>query len=309
MGSPDPAGFNPEALAEAVGTELAAAQGRQPGTSAEPSRSRAGRNLPAAVGIGVLLGGLVIGSLAWHRWLFVALATSAVCIGVWEMTRALRYVGIRVPLPPVLAGTIVMLTAGFRSGAEALIVTFALTCVAVLLWRASDSVAGASRDVTAGWFVAAYPSLLAGFSSLLLAPEDGAWRVFTFLLLTTASDVGGYAVGVTLGRHPMAPAISPKKSWEGFVGSIVFCMIAGTVAVAVFLDGRWWVGLALGLAAAVAGTVGDLLESTIKRDVGIKDMSHVLPGHGGLMDRLDSAVVAAPVVWAILAALVPVSGG
>ena len=160
-----------------------------------------------------------------------------------------------------------------------------------------------------GALVAAYPSLLAGFSSLLLAPDDGAWRMFTFIAVTVASDIGGYAVGVLAGRHPMAPTISPKKSWEGFAGSVVFCMVVGVASVYFTLHGAWWVGLVAGAAAAVGATAGDLVESTIKRDLGIKDMSNILPGHGGLMDRLDSLIINVPIIWAVLAVLVPVAGG
>ncbi len=145
--------------------------------------------------------------------------------------------------------------------------------------------------------------------SLLLAPDDGAWRLFTYIALTVASDIGGYAVGVLAGRHPMAPTISPKKSWEGFAGSVVFCMAVGVACVYFALHGPWWVGLLAGAAAAIGATTGDLIESTIKRDLGIKDMSNILPGHGGLMDRLDSLVITAPIIWAVLAVLVPVAVG
>ena len=158
-----------------------------------------------------------------------------------------------------------------------------------------------------GIFIAAYPALLAGFAMLLLAAPDGAWRSFTFLCVTVASDVGGYAVGVLAGRHPMAPRISPKKTWEGFVGSFIGCIIVGIVCVTLGLNGPWWVGAIVGLVTAPAATLGDLVESAIKRDLGIKDMSNILPGHGGLMDRLDSLMVSAPVIWATLTILLPIA--
>jgi phosphatidate cytidylyltransferase len=270
--------------------------------------SRAGRNLPAAVAVGLGLGAAVVVTLfVIPKWTFVVLATAAVCVGVWELCRALRAGGFSVPLVPSLVGCISMLGAAYVGGAQALLVCFALTCVAILVWRVADGVVGAARDVLGGALVAAYPSLLAAFSSLLLAPEDGAWRMFTFIAVTVASDIGGYAVGVLAGRHPMAPTISPKKSWEGFAGSVVFCMAVGVACVVLALHGPWWAGLVAGAAAAVAATTGDLVESTIKRDLGIKDMSNILPGHGGLMDRLDSLVLAAPIIWAVLAVLVPVT--
>lgn len=276
-------------------------------TDAPAKVSRAGRNLPAAIGVGLLLGLFVILCLFWRRELFIVLATSAVCIGVWELVEALKHADVKVPLVPTVLGTVAMLVSAFFAGSEALLVTFALTCVLILLWRGSDGARGAAADVTSGFFVAAYPGLIAGFSMLMLAPQDGAWRVFTFLTVTVASDIGGYAVGVLVGRHPIAPKISPKKSWEGFAGSVGFCAVVGVGCVVYTLGGAWWVGLALGVVVAIAATIGDLIESTIKRDLRIKDMSRILPGHGGILDRLDSLILAAPVTWGVLVAFVPVA--
>ncbi len=268
--------------------------------------SRAGRNLPAAIGVGLLLGITIILCLFWRKELFVVLATVSVAVGAWELTQALARNGVRVPVFPAVAGTVGMLAAAYVGGEEALAVAFLLSCAFTMLWRGGDSVDGASADVTGGFLVAAYPGLLAGFAMLLLAPGDGPWRTFLFLLVTVASDVGGYAVGVLAGRHPMAPTISPKKSWEGFAGSVVCCMITGAVAVSVTpLHGSAIVGAVLGALVACAATLGDLVESSIKRDLGIKDMSDFLPGHGGLMDRLDSLLLTAPVTWAVLTLLMP----
>jgi phosphatidate cytidylyltransferase len=268
-------------------------------------RSRAGRNLPVAIGVGLLLGSLVIGTLFWHRQLFLVLATVSVSIGVWEIIGALRDgADVRVPRLPAVLGCAAIMVAAFFGGTEALMVVFALTCALSLMWRGSDGVGGAGRDVSAGLLLAAYPPLLAGFCMLMLAPEDGAWRTFTFLAVTVASDVGGYAVGVLAGRHPMAPDISPKKSWEGFAGSVAFCMVIGAVCLRYALGAPWWVGLILGVVVAATATAGDLVESMLKRDLGIKDMGTILPGHGGLMDRLDSLVFTAAPVWVVLTVFV-----
>ena len=140
----------------------------------------------------------------------------------------------------------------------------------------------------------------------VVAP-DGAARVLVFMICVVASDVGGYTAGVLAGKHPMAPTISPKKSWEGFAGSLLFGIAAGIATITYALDGDWWVGIILGVAGVVFATLGDLSESLIKRDLGIKDMGDLLPGHGGLMDRLDSLIAVAPVAWLILHTLVPVS--
>jgi len=269
------------------------------------STSRAGRNLPAAIGVGVGLGALIIVSLVVRKELMLVVVVAAVGVGVWELRRALSQVSILVPLVPSLVGSVSMIVSAFVGGGEALIVTLGLTCVGILLWRIADGVLDAVRDVVGGVFVAVYPSFLAGFAALMLAPDDGARRIIVFILVTVLSDVGGYAFGVLFGRHPMAPSVSPKKSWEGFGGSVLTCVAGGAAAVALLLDGPWWGGAVLGACVAVAATVGDLTESTIKRDLGIKDMSTILPGHGGVMDRLDSLVLVAPVAWALLAWVVP----
>jgi phosphatidate cytidylyltransferase len=283
--------------------------GAQPdGDPALPSPpSRAGRNLPAALGVGLGLAVLVVASLFVRKEGFLVLATAAICVGVWELRNAVAQGRIHVPLVPSLAGALAMMTAAYVGGGQALTVSFGLTCVAVLLWRAVDGLQDAVRDIAGGIFVAAYVPFLASFSILMLAAPDGAWRVFVFILVTVCSDVGGYAVGVVAGRHPMAPSVSPKKSWEGFAGSVAACVLGGALSVSLALHGPWWAGALVGIAAAVTATVGDLTESTVKRDLGIKDMGSILPGHGGLMDRLDSLLLVAPVVWALLTVFVPSS--
>ncbi len=289
-----------------LGVPMSASQ-PVPQASRSDKPSRAGRNLPAAIGVGLLLGALIIVTHFWRKELFLVLATAAVSVGCWEIAQVLRRKGIRVPVFPVVLGCVVQLSAAFFLGEEALFVAFALTCALVLMWRASERVAGAAADVGAGIFIAAYPALLAGFAMLLLAAPDGSWRSFTFMCVTVASDVGGYAVGVLAGRHPMAPRISPKKTWEGFAGSFIGCIIVGIVCVTLGLHGPWWVGAIVGVVTAPAATLGDLVESAIKRDLGIKDMSNILPGHGGLMDRLDSLMVSAPVIWATLTLLLQIA--
>ncbi|TPG16236.1 phosphatidate cytidylyltransferase [Pedococcus bigeumensis] len=292
--SPDPT----QDAGAADGSVTTPAQGARP--------SRAGRNLPAAIGVGLGLGALIVGSLVLRKELMLVIIVVAIGVGVWELRRALAQVSINVPLVPSLVGSISMLISAYVGGGEALVVTVGLTCVGILLWRIADGVLDAVRDIAGGFFVAVYPSFLAGFAALMLAtPHDGARRVFLFLLVAVLSDVGGYAAGVLFGKHPMAPSVSPKKSWEGFAGSVVACVVGGSIAVVLTLDGPWWGGALLGASAAIAATVGDLTESTIKRDLGIKDMGTLLPGHGGIMDRLDSVLLVAPLAWALLAWVVP----
>ncbi|WP_082589405.1 phosphatidate cytidylyltransferase [Nostocoides sp. Soil756] len=268
--------------------------------------SRAGRDLRSAIGVGLLLGALVIGTLTLDARAFLVVVAAAVSIGAWEVRRGVAAKGMSVPLVPLVLGTVGMLASAYLRGAEALVITFGLTVVGMLVWRAADGLAGAARDLAASSLVAFYPAFLGGFASLMLAAPDGRLRIITFVLVTVFSDIGGYAVGVAFGKHPMAPSLSPKKSWEGFAGSVLTCAVIGAVALPLLLSGPWWAGAVLGAVTAGAATLGDLIESSIKRDLGIKDMGSVLPGHGGLMDRLDSLVVVAPVAWALLLWFVPV---
>ena len=253
------------------------------------------------MGVGLLLAGLVIGTLVIDARAFLAVVVVGVSYGAWEVRRAIATRGMVVPLVPLLLGAVGMLVSAYLRGAEALVVTFGLTIVGLLVWRVADGLAGAARDLSASALVVFYPIFLGGFASMMLAaPGDGRQRIVVFILVTVFSDIGGYAVGVMLRRHPMAPSLSPKKSWEGFAGSVVTCAAVGAISLPLLLGGLWWAGAILGVAAAAGATLGDLIESSIKRDLGIKDMGALLPGHGGLMDRLDSLVVVAPIAWALL---------
>ena len=268
-------------------------------------RSRAGRNLPAAIGVGVALAALIVVTLYVWKPSFLAVVAAAVVIAVWELSNALKAEQIRVPVVPVVVGALSILGASYAGGSEPMLVALTLTVMATLLWRLPENPDGYVRDVTAGVFVTMYVPLLAGFAALMLRADDGADRVVVFIAVTVLSDIGGYVAGVLFGRHPMAPTISPKKSWEGFAGSALFTAVGGALLVTLLIDGQWWEGVVIGLAAMVAATLGDLCESMITRDLGIKDMGSLLPGHGGMMDRLDSLLLAAPVTYLLLSWLVP----
>ena len=207
--------------------------------------------------------------------------------------------GIRAPVFPVVLGCVVQMTGAYFLGEQALFVAFVLTAALIVMWRGSESISGAATDVSAGVFIAAYPALLAGFAMLLLAAPDGAWRSFTFLCVTVASDVGGYAVGVLAGRHPMAPRISPKKTWEGFAGSVAAAAIAGILLSIFMIHQPWWFGFVFGAVIVATATIGDLTESLLKRDLGIKDISTWLPGHGGFLDRMDSIVLSSAAAYVL----------
>jgi phosphatidate cytidylyltransferase len=271
-----------------------------------PQKKSAGRDLSAAIGVGVGLGVVIVASLFVYKAAFVGVIAVAVVVGLWELTSRLRErKGIKAPLVPLAVGGAAMVVAGYVRGAEGAWVAMALTALAVLVWRMTESPEGYLKDVTAGVFAAFYVPFLATFVAMMLTAKDGPWRVLVFLLLTVVSDTGAYAVGWRFGRHKLAPRISPGKTREGLVGAVLFAMVAGALCMQFLIHhGTWWQGLLLGLAVAASATLGDLGESMIKRDLGIKDMGTLLPGHGGIMDRLDSLLPTAPVVWLLLVVFV-----
>jgi phosphatidate cytidylyltransferase len=269
--------------------------------------SRAGRDLAAAIAVGVALGAVILSSLLIQRHFFIGVLAAATAVGTWELAGALRRgAGIEVPLGVLLLGGQAMVWLSWPFGLRGLAVSFVLTALAILLWRMRAGAVHYVRDVTAGLFTAAYVPLFCSFATLMLVADDGVGRVLTFLICGVASDIGGYTAGVFLGRHPMAPMISPKKSWEGFAGSQVAGMLAGALSVYFLLGGLWWAGALTGALLVVCATLGDLVESMVKRDLGIKDMGTLLPGHGGLLDRMDSLLPTAVVAWLLLSIVVPV---
>ncbi|MET0953919.1 MAG: phosphatidate cytidylyltransferase [Aeromicrobium sp.] len=279
-----------------------------PETPAEAVKvGRAGRNLPASIAVGVGLVAVVLASLFLVKEVFIGVVALALVIGLFELTRAFSTVGIKLPVLPVATGGVVMLVGGYFGSMETASIAMALTVIGTMVWRLADGADGFVRDASAGVFSLSYLFLMGTFVVLMLKEDDGAWRIVAFIVATIASDIGGYIAGVLFGKHAMAPTISPKKSWEGFTGSLIFGIGSGILSVVYALDGHWWVGIILGAAGVVLATLGDLSESLIKRDLGIKDMGDLLPGHGGLMDRLDSLIAVAPVAWLILFTLVPVT--
>jgi phosphatidate cytidylyltransferase len=280
-----------------------------PGEPAQPQKRerRTGRNLPAAVIVGLGLGGIAILTLFTVKATFLVLVAAMVAIALWELARAVAQREIRLPVPPVAAGGGVAFALAYWQGERAVLACITLTVPVIIAWRLRGGAAGYLRDVTAGAFALAYLPLPACFVGLMLAPHDGSKRILLFLILTVCSDVGGYFAGITVGRHLMAPAISPKKTWEGFGGSALFCLLGGAISLPVLLHGAVWQGLLVGAAVLAAAALGDLAESMIKRDLGIKDMGSVLPGHGGILDRIDAMLITAPVVWVLLLVFIPVA--
>jgi phosphatidate cytidylyltransferase len=280
------------------------------GGPAAPAKktSRAGRNLPAAIAVGVLLGGGVISTLLFAPKVWVGIVAVAMIVATLEVVRRLRDGGYAIPVVPLLLGGQAMIWLTWPFGAAGALGGFGGTVVLCLIWRLLSGGLKAApanylRDVSVTVFLAAWIPLFGAFGVLLVYPEDGWARVFCLMLGVVFSDIGGYTAGVLFGRHPMVPAISPKKSWEGLAGSLVCGIAASVLAVTFLLEKPPWVGIPLGLMLVITGTLGDLVESQVKRDLGIKDMGTLLPGHGGLMDRIDSVLPSAVATWIVLTLL------
>ena len=271
---------------------------------------RAGRNLPAAITSAVVLLVAAALSLMFVKTAFMLIVVAAVVAAVWELHRGLMAKNMDVPEQPLMIGGTVMVLVAYFLGSDALVTATAVTALVVMLWVLRRGVDGYVRTSAASVLTLFYLPFLGSFVALMLGEgggwtsgglsDDGVRGIIVWVLLTMMSDIGGYITGVLFGRHPMAPVISPKKSWEGFAGSVVFTIATGIGLVVWLLDGSWWIGVALGVVACAMAVLGDLVESVIKRDLGIKDMSQIVPGHGGLMDRLDSLLATVAPVWLIL---------
>ena len=290
-----------------------------PAPSAPPAAKdygRAGRNLPVAIGVGVALGVVIVGSLLFLNALFVAVVALGLALAAVELHQNFAKRSIHSAIVPIVIGTVMIVVGSYVAGVTKnagisniaiLLASLALTVIACLIWRMPKGSEGYLADVTASLFIIAYVPLLGSFVGLMLAADHGSARVVTYVLVVVMGDIGGYVAGVLFGKHPMAPKISPKKSWEGFAGSLILGTAAGVVMSVLGLHTHFWVGFVLGPCLVVIGVIGDLVESLIKRDLKIKDMSSFLPGHGGVMDRIDSLLLTAPVAWLIL--LLLVAGG
>ncbi|MEV6635535.1 phosphatidate cytidylyltransferase [Actinoplanes sp. NPDC051470] len=267
---------------------------------------RAGRNLPAALAVGTGLGLTVLASLVIWRPAFLAVIAAAATVAIWEMVRALRVTGAEPPMVPLIGGGLLMTGLAWFAGEDAVVLGLVVTVLAAIVWRLADRPRQFRIDFRASLLIAVYVPFLISFGVLMALPEkDGHWRVLCTLIAVILSDTGGYAAGVFLGKHPMAPAISPKKSWEGFGGSVFASAIGSGLLLYFLLDAKVWWGLLFGATIAVVAVIGDLAESMLKRDLGIKDMSQLLPGHGGLMDRLDSILFAVPTAYLLLTLIAP----
>ncbi|GAA2068085.1 phosphatidate cytidylyltransferase [Williamsia deligens] len=276
--------------------------------TAAQKTSRAGRDLPAAIAVGGSLGVGVILVLVFVPLVWIPVVAVSIAVATWEVVKRVRDGGYAVGVAPLMLGGQAIMWSAWPWGPTGALVAFAATVLVAMVWKLLSSGRTTApvnylRDLAVTVFVLAWLPLFAAFAIIMVTQDHGWARVLTLMIVVVCSDVGGYTAGVLFGRHPMVPAISPKKSWEGMGGSLVFGTVGSVLLVTFLLDAHWWIGLALGPVLVICATLGDLVESQVKRDLGIKDMGTLLPGHGGIMDRLDSILPSAFVVWAILGAL------
>ena len=270
----------------------------------ERIQARTGRNLLLAIAIGLVLGGGLLVSLLIVKELFMVFAGLLVGFTTAELATALRRAGYAVPRIPTVVGAVAVVPVAYYGGVAGQLIGVLGAILLVSAWRVVEQLIPATRrdsklvpDLSAGVFVQVYVTFLAAFVVVLTAQDGGQWWALGFIVIVVLADTGAYAAGLTLGKHPMAPVISPKKTWEGFAGGAVTCLVAGVFVGLFMLGTTWWFGLLFGAAIFLSATLGDLAESLIKRDIGIKDMSSKLPGHGGFLDRLDSILPSAAVAF------------
>lgn len=272
-------------------------------------KNDAGRNLPVAIATALVLGALVIAALLIGPYAWYPLVAVAVALAMWEVLTRLREVGYQQPRTLLIILGQIMLWASAPYGTAGLVTGFAFTVLFLMFYRLFHNGRQRTpenylRDTAVGIFVLVWIPLFGSFAAMISLIDEGSLPasrfIAAFMLCVVASDVGGYAAGVMFGSHPMAPAISPNKSWEGFAGSVCFGVLTGIAVVHFLIQGPWWMGIILGIALVLCATMGDLVESQFKRELGIKDMSNLLPGHGGLMDRLDGMLPSASATYMLL---------
>ncbi len=270
--------------------------------------SRAGRDLPAAIGVGVVLGAIAIGVLLFAPIGWLPVLAVAIPIATYEVVRRLGEAGYALPVIPLLVGGQAMIWLSWPYGVAGTLGAYGGTIVVCMVWRLvgqglREQPVNYLRDISATVLLATWVPLFASFSALLIFQEDGGVRTFIVIVTVVFADIGGYVAGVLFGKHLMVPAISPKKSWEGLGGSLLFGVAAAVLSVTFLLGKPAWVGVPLGLMLVITGVLGDLVESQVKRDLGIKDMGTLLPGHGGVMDRIDAMLPSAVAGWIVLTLL------
>lgn len=277
----------------------------QPAQGAQPKESRAGRDLPSAIIVGlILLGSAVIGIFFYPVVLAILIAV-LVPLGIWELAQVVKTKNIHLALTPAWVAGLGIPIAAWFGGIDAMVFALFGSILLTVFWTAVGEPDKPAASMATTLLAILWLPFFLSFGITLLHVDDGAWLVAITVLGIVASDTFGYLVGITLGKHRMAPKISPKKSWEGFFGSLFGATGVSVVVTHYWLEYDWWVGIIIGTVVMIAATAGDFAASMVKRDFGVKDMGNTLPGHGGVMDRLDSIVFAIPVGYTLFVVVLP----
>jgi len=261
---------------------------------------KAGRNLGSSILVSAAIVGLVFGSLAIHPALFALLVTVALMVAIRELNHVYRTGGVEIPDWLLILTVPITIGAAYFGKISLLAVAMAFVTTNVMVIMMFLNPKDYVKRATAAVFAIFYIPFLGGFLVLLSHHNNSIARILTLVVLTSCNDTFAYISGVLFGRHLLAPHISPKKTWEGLIGSVVATTVGASLVFHYSLHRHWWLGAILGLMAVATATCGDLIESAMKRDLHVKDMSNLLPGHGGILDRLDSILFTAPTVWAVL---------
>jgi phosphatidate cytidylyltransferase len=270
-----------------------------------------GRSLSKSVAVGLLLAAIFLSSILIYKELFIVLLSVATAIGAWELSTALREKNWYVPRVPAVVGSVLIMPATYFGGPLIQWLASLTIVAALIIWRTVhllferrkanfQTLQRTIRDFGAAAFLVIYLPLTLSFGILLLRREDGHWWVLAFVTTVALIDSAGYLFGRIFGRNKLAPGVSPKKTWEGLAASIAFGTVSAVSFTVFLLGGTWWVGIIFAAALILAAVFGDLAESLIKRDLGIKDMSTLLPGHGGMMDRLDSLLPSSLMTYLVM---------
>lgn len=272
---------------------------------------RSGRNLLVAIAIGLLLGLSFLASLFFIEELFIVFLVAAAGVGTYEFATALRHVHRDIPRFASVIGVSAQIVCAYYWGSQGLLWSLGTALFFVGSWRLLELIRKDHRtgirnvflDLGIGNFLQIYIGFLLSFCALLLREDRGEWWILSFVIIVVVIDTSALGFGVLFGKHKFVPKISPSKTWEGFLGGALSACITGVLSAIFILDRPFLHGLILALALVFTATIGDLIESMMKRDLGVKDMSTLLPGHGGIMDRLDSMLPSCLAAFVVFQAL------
>ena len=266
----------------------------------EAINKKAGRKLIPSILVGLALLGIIFSTMAFVPILFALFVLIAVLLALHELSAAFNARELKVNFTQLSIATILVIASSWFAGLPGLAISIVASIIGLLLLQLLKGTSGFVKNATATTFALMYPGFISGFIFLLARSGDGFAYISLLVILVGLNDTFAYLTGVLIGKHPMAPKISPKKTWEGFIGGLVFAATGSAFAFNYFLEQELWIGALAGVVGALAATTGDLIESAIKRDLSLKDMGKLLPGHGGMLDRLDAALITAPVFWCII---------